>query len=198
MPVQKDISMKFDKQMIFCSLVSLFLLLPLQGVWAKHAAEKTKPVEWLYVITSKKADITKNDKAQYELTLDHAHIERVLAFSDRPNRIVRFISPKYFEKRWGAGKNSFEKDPPNAIAVFGQEKIAMKLMSVSVDNDKTSFVISSDDDSLRPMPKVEMSLFIDSRGQDCSFDSCKRACTSGASWCNDPPCDCATIKKKQK
>lgn len=145
-------------------ILSLFLLLPFQlsSAFAESDKDKKKPVEWLFVITSKEGDINKNDQGQYELTLKHAHIERVLAFSDRPNRIVKFISPKDFKKLWGeGGKSSFKKDPPNAVAVFGQEKIAMSLMSVSVDKDKTAFVVTSDDDKLRDVSVGNVSLFVD-------------------------------------
>lgn len=144
-------------------ILSFFLISPLQfsTAYADTDKEKKKPVEWLFVITSKEGEITKNDQGQYELTLRHAHIERVLAFSDRPNRIVKFFSPDTFKKFYENGRNSFEKDPPNAIAIFGQEKIAMKLISVSVDKDKTTFMITSDDDSLRDVKIADVSLFID-------------------------------------
>lgn len=142
-------------------MLSVILCLPMSLAVVYADAEKTKPVEWLFVVTSKEADIKQNDQGQYVLSLDHAKIEKVLAFSDRPNRIVKFISPEDFKKLWGQGKNSFEKDPPNAIAVFGQEKIAMKLMRVTVDKDKTAFVVSSDDDKMRIASMGDVSLFID-------------------------------------
>lgn len=131
-------------------ILSLFLILPFQlsTAYAETDKDKKKSVEWLFVITSNEGEIKQNDQGQYELILKHAHIERVLAFSDRPNRIVKMISPNDLKKLWGEGKHSFEKDPPNAVAVFGQEKIAMQLRSVSVDKDKTAFVVRSDDDKI--------------------------------------------------
>lgn len=94
------------------------------------------------------------------LMLEHAKIENVLVFTDRPNRIVKIIPAEQFKNIWGEGKNSFKKDPPNAVAVFVQEKISMTLMSVSVDNDKTSFIVTSDDD-MRPVMMGDCSVFID-------------------------------------
>lgn len=152
-------------------ILSLFLILPFQlsKSYADDVKDKKKSIEWLFVISSKEGEIKKNDQGQYELILNHAHIERVLAFSDRPNRIVKFISPQDFKKLWGeGGKNSFEKHPPNAIAVFGQKKIAMKLMSASVDKDKTSFVVSADDDKLRDVAMGGVSVFVDS--QACAWN----------------------------
>lgn len=144
-------------------ILTLFLILPFSfsTTYANVDNNKKKPVEWLFVITSVDAEIKKNDQGQYQLILKHAHIERVLAFSDRPNRIVKMISPEDFKKLWGEGQNSFEKDPPNAIAVFGQEKIAMTLMSVSVDAHKTAFVVTSDDDGMRAVKMADVSVFID-------------------------------------
>lgn len=150
-------------------ILSLFLVVPLHFsmLYADSNIGKKKPIEWLFVITSKQGEIKKNDQGQYELFLKHAHIERVLAFSDRPNRIVKFISPKDFKKLWGEGKNSFEKDPPNAVAVFGQEKIAMKLMSASVDKDKTAFVVTPDDDNIHDVNMGNVSVFVDSKTGNC-------------------------------
>lgn len=144
-------------------ILSLFLILSFQLslAYADSDTQKKENVEWLFVVTAKEGEIKQNEQGQYVLTLEHAKIERVLAFSDRPYRIVKMISLKDFKRLWGEGKNSFEKDPPNAIAVFGQEKIAMKLMSVSVDKDRTSFVVTSDDDKMRPVFMGDTSIFVD-------------------------------------
>lgn len=147
-------------------ILSIFFILPFQFSIASGETDKEKkdPVEWLFVISSKEGEIKKSAEGQYELILKHAHIERVLAFTDRPNRMVKFISPQAFKKLWGEGKNSFEKDPPNAIAVFGQEKIAIKLISTTLDNEKTSFIVTSDDDRLQEVKMGDVSVFIDSKG----------------------------------
>lgn len=136
--------------------------LTLTSVYASHSELKENPVQWLFVISAKNGEIRQNDNKEYILSLEHTQIERVLMFSDRPNRIVKFISPKNFQKMWGeGGQNSFKNDPPNAIAVFGQEKIAMKLIRVSVDKDRINFVITSDDSTLHDHKKGAVSIFID-------------------------------------
>lgn len=149
-------------------ILSLFFVLPLslsQAYADSHNSNTTKtqktPVEWLYVITAKDGEIKKNEQGQYMLILEHGKIEKVLAFSDRPNRIVKIIPAEKFKNIWGEGKNSFKKDPPNAVAVFGQEKISMILMSVSVDKDKTVFMVSSDDDNMRAVMMGDVSVFVD-------------------------------------
>ena len=41
-----------------------------------------------------------------------------LYFSDRPQRIVGHMTTADFVDLWGAGENSFETDPPNAVLAF--------------------------------------------------------------------------------
>ena len=41
-----------------------------------------------------------------------------LYFSDRPQRIVGHMTTADFVELWGAGENSFEADPPNAVLAF--------------------------------------------------------------------------------
>lgn len=145
------------------SLRLIFALFLMSSIGYVNAGEDTgTPLEWLFVITSKYGEITQNDKGQYVLTLNHAHVEQVMAFSDRPNRKVKLISPKEFKGLWGDGMNSFDHKPPNAIAVFGQEKIAMRLDSISVQKDKTSFIVNSDDDTLHTVKMDGVALFVDS------------------------------------
>jgi len=51
------------------------------------------------------------------LTLE-AVTPSTLYFSDRPKRIVGHMSTADFVELWGAGDNSFEEDPPNAVLAF--------------------------------------------------------------------------------
>ena len=41
-----------------------------------------------------------------------------LFFSDRPQRVVGHMTTAEFVELWGAGDNSFEADPPNAVLSF--------------------------------------------------------------------------------
>ena len=43
-----------------------------------------------------------------------------LYFSDRPQRVVGHMTTDDFVDLWGAGDNSFETDPPNAVLAFLQ------------------------------------------------------------------------------
>ena len=54
-------------------------------------------------------------------------MNQVIAFSDRPNRILKDITGSVLVKLWPEGKNSFKKDPPNAV--------------ISADNLKSQIVV---------------------------------------------------------
>ena len=41
-----------------------------------------------------------------------------LYFSDRPQRVVGHMTTADFVELWGAGENSFQTDPPNAVLSF--------------------------------------------------------------------------------
>ena len=51
----------------------------------------------------------------YQLTMSQGDIDKVIMFSDRPNRIVKTITADQLQAMWKVGKNSFQEDPPNAV-----------------------------------------------------------------------------------
>ena len=68
-----------------------------------------KAAEFLYVIDAKQGEIKKDKNRQFHLVLEHADINHVIMFSDRPNRIVKYITGEKLQSLWKVGKNSFEK-----------------------------------------------------------------------------------------
>lgn len=137
--------------------LTLILTLGFSEAYADSDGDKKKNIEWFFVMTAKKGEIKKNELGQYKLTLAHVKYERVMAFSNKPNRIVKYVSPEYL---WG-GRRSFEKAPLNAVAVFGQEKIALKVMSVSFDKDKVVFITTSDDNNTREVIMDDVFVCVD-------------------------------------
>jgi hypothetical protein len=57
------------------------------------------------------------DRADGTLTL-RGITASTLYFSDRPQRVVGHMATADFVDLWGAGDNSFEADPPNAVLAF--------------------------------------------------------------------------------
>ncbi len=88
-------------------------------VATKTNASKEQP-SFLFVIQANKAKIEKlNDpnykSSNYRLVFNKKDLSHVIKFSDRPKRIVKTITGKKLQTLWKTGKNSFEKDPPNAV-----------------------------------------------------------------------------------
>ena len=76
------------------------LALVLTGCAKKNHDE---PTSWLYVVSSSHGEIKSSGDGYYELIIEHDHIDKVVAFSNRPERVVRHISNKDFKKLWREG-----------------------------------------------------------------------------------------------
>ena len=115
----------------------------------------------LFVIVAKYGEVRQASKGDYELVLKHEDIEKALAFTDRPQRLVQPISREKFMTLWSAAPQSFEKDPPNAALVMDQHLEMVVLLSVRVEGQNTIFTIRPDGD--KPLEKMSGStqLFVD-------------------------------------
>ncbi len=147
-------------------ILSAFLVLPFNIANAVtdsvNSKEIKKPLEWLFVVTANNGEIKRNEKQQYVLILTHTNVKRILAFTEKPNRIVKHISTEQFKNLWGVnGQQSFKKDPPNAVIAFDRENMAIILTSVNVSADKITFVIKSDDDKIHKVKMRDVVLLID-------------------------------------
>jgi hypothetical protein len=55
----------------------------------------------------------------------------VVAFSDRPERLAGHMLTEDFVPFWSEGKDSFEKDPPNAdLAVLGSDQVENAVLTL--------------------------------------------------------------------
>lgn len=89
------------------------------------------PVPSLGVINSDGASLEGN-----KLTLTGVS-GNVIVFADRPVRAAGHESTELFISRWGDGKDSFSKDPPNAtVSVLGGEKDGVADAVVVLKNPK--------------------------------------------------------------
>ena len=89
--------------------------IPLQKTVGQPQAQA--PVPSLGVINSDSATLEGN-----KLTLTGV-TKNVIVFADRPVRAAGHETTELFISRWGDGKDSFAKDPPNAtVSVLGGEK----------------------------------------------------------------------------
>jgi hypothetical protein len=120
--------------------------------------EAPAAADWLIVQNA--ASITYDGKT---LTLENV-TPRTIMFTDRPQRLVGDISTQQFVGEWNAGKESFEKDPPNASlsVLVGEEE---QLSVVELTNPKLEGASLSYDirllDGAVPQSGKSTTLFID-------------------------------------
>ena len=94
---------------------------------AAAAKDHKKAPSFLFVVSADKAKIIHLKDGTYSLVIQKSDMNQVIAFSDRPNRILKDITGSVLVKLWPEGKNSFKKDPPNAV--------------ISADNLKSQIVV---------------------------------------------------------
>ena len=143
---------------LFCALVL-----------AVSCSKTEEKPSYLYVITSKHGEIKQTSDGSWELILDHGNIEEVLAFSDRPYRIVKHITGEELKKLWPEGHNSFEKDPPNATVVINQHVHTVQLLSIHVGGSKTTYKLKSDGPKSLYQVDGATQVFIDGGGCHAGF-----------------------------
>jgi hypothetical protein len=93
-------------------------------------------------------------------------------FADRPKRMAGHIDNAGFVKRWAKGRDSFEKDPPNAtLSAFRPDgtpaTVVVTLRNPRIEGNNLSYdakVVSGE----MPKSSSEMALFID----DARFSGC--------------------------
>jgi len=96
-----------------------------------------------------------------------------LFFSDRPQRVTGHLTTADFVDLWGAGENSFEVDPPNAVLAFVQPGEAVPGDAVVVisdprlDDGQLSYAIKVLDGTVPPTGGP-VTLFIDPFGRPLS------------------------------
>ena len=71
---------------------------------------------FLFVVSAGQAKIKKSKtKGEHVLAMNLPHINQIIMFSDRPNRIVKYINGDDLKKLWKQGSDSFASNPPNAV-----------------------------------------------------------------------------------
>jgi hypothetical protein len=108
------------------------------------ACDSKKGADWLFVLTAKHGEIAKNTQGQYVLTLKDQHMQRVLAFTDRPQRLVKEITVTQLKDMWSQGADSFKQDPPNAVIVINGQSQPVVLTSIKVTSNQVQFTLKQD------------------------------------------------------
>jgi len=96
-----------------------------------------------------------------------------LYFSDRPQRVVGHMTTAQFVDLWGAGDNSFEADPPNAVLSFLEpggdvpDDAVIVIKEPQLTNGELSYSIEVLEGSV-PARTGPVTLFIDPFGRPLS------------------------------
>jgi hypothetical protein len=96
-----------------------------------------------------------------------------LYFSDRPERVVGHMTTADFVDLWGAGDNSFETDPPNAVLSFLEpgagvpEDVVIVIKEPQLTNGDLSYSIEVLEGAV-PADTGPVTLFIDPFGRPLS------------------------------
>lgn len=113
----------------------------------KEINSNKEKISFSFVLPATSAKMTEGKNGKI-LTLTVPD-KKIIYFSDRPERIAGNMSLEQFVQQWNKGKDSFKKDPPNAILVHaGSEKgISLELtrIQLSKSGDTVTFQIISND-----------------------------------------------------
>ena len=99
-------------------------------------------VKLLFVITAQRAVVEKKEN-HYELSLFKSDDNKLVAFTDRPQRLAFDVSLPMFSAIWDGGKDSFEKIPPNAVLVKNNTQISITELT-KLYEDETRIVFRMD------------------------------------------------------
>lgn len=130
------------------------------GLAAGARAEGAENVDYLVVQTSKELTF---DKATNRLTL--VGVSPVtLFFSDRPERIAGNMKTTDFVPFWSIGRDSFEKDPPNADVSLldgsNMRQIIVVLRDPVLEGDALHYTVRTLEGEM-PASASDVSVFID-------------------------------------
>ena len=129
---------------------------------SKHASatvldEYKKPPSFLFVVQAKEAVLKPVDDDLHRYTLSmkltDENVGKIIAFTDRPYRIVKMMTTKQLLDLWGEGKNSFKADPPNAVlSANGFDARIVILESMIINKELLTYTLVQTDPST-PSPK---------------------------------------------
>ena len=152
---------------------------------SKHASatvldEYKKPPSFLFVVQAKEAVLKPVDDDLHRYTLSmkltDENVGKIIAFTDRPYRIVKMISTKQLLDLWGEGKNSFKADPPNAVlSANGFDARIVILESMIINNEQLTYTLVQTDPSTPSLKGINMThaiLTIDWLGVNCKHGHC--------------------------
>lgn len=95
-------------------------------------------VKLLFVLSAKKGTVSRiNSTRNHTLTIVKEDVVRSIAFTDRPQRLAYDMSVAMFVSIWHSGKDNFSINPPNAVLLNNDNKVAITTLTEMVDEPST-------------------------------------------------------------
>ncbi len=142
---------------ILCGL-ALAATLATAPAMAQMKQEPMPAANWLFVQVADTVTVDGN-----KLVLKGV-APQTLMFTDRPERMTGDTPTAAFVKTWTAGKDSFQRDPPNAtlsMVVDGKSQVTVvELMDPELSGDTLTYTMHVLSDE-KPVSGTSPSLFID-------------------------------------
>ncbi|MDX1373830.1 MAG: hypothetical protein R3321_15250 [Nitrososphaeraceae archaeon] len=125
---------------IFLSAISVFVIAATSStVYAQEENTTDNVPEFFAIQHAQSGSISEINETAYSLELNDIS-DKIILFSDRPDRIVKSISTSDFIGNWSTGEDSFALDAPNAVLVVDekdkQDIVVVELFSPIYDSDK--------------------------------------------------------------
>lgn len=120
----------------------------------------------LFVIKAPQGRLIPLDGKNYQLTIPAKDIKTVLAFSDRPTRVVKHLTPEDYVKMVNSGENTFKQDPPNAAVTIGENPAAVfEILEAKKDGNTIAYNLQllNNQENLQA-EKGSVSLYVDFSG----------------------------------
>jgi hypothetical protein len=139
----------------------------MEPIMSETLSEQLETEEAMFVQTAQGID-----SADGTLTL-RGITPSTLYFSDRPQRVVGHMTTADFVDLWGAGENSFETDPPNAVLSFLEpggevpEDAVIVITEPQLSDGELSYSIDVTEGTV-PAHTGPVTLFIDPFGRPLS------------------------------
>ena len=93
----------------------------LHSVYAQENMTDLKEPKFFAIQHAQSGSISKINETAYTLELNDVS-DKTILFSDRPDRIVTFISISDFIGNWSVGVDSYSVDAPNAVLVVDEQE----------------------------------------------------------------------------
>lgn len=127
---------------------------------ATHMQHQVQAASYMYVILADHGMIQPDAQGRWTLTLNKVDMQHIVKFSERPLRLVQYVSPTMLTQQWSPGQKNFAVASPNAAVVINQHIQLVQLVAMHVQTDQVVYEVKAVHDPLYPLSGGPVSLFL--------------------------------------